>query len=75
MEMPEKCYTCPLLNEYDNCIAMDVLSTEVDVTKDKPDWCPLVPLPNRRKPLNEKGYRSGYIEGWNDAIDEIEKGE
>ena len=70
-DMPERCYDCSFMDADEACLAMSVSYTDVDTLKEKPDWCPLRRLPERRKPLNKKGYRSGYIEGWNDAVDAI----
>lgn len=72
-EMPTCCCDCvAYCNENEMCMATDdcyeVIPTE------KPDWCPIFRLPIHKKPLNKKGYRSGYIEGWNDCLDSISEG-
>lgn len=75
MEMPECCADCKAYdNDNEMCMGTDDYYMEILKPTDKPDWCPLKPRPEYKKPLNKKGYRSGYIEGWNDAIDAIEGG-
>ena len=40
-----------------------------DVLSDRPNWCPLKPMPSKYELTTEKGNR--YAVGWNDCIDEI----
>lgn len=45
-------------------------------TRTRPDWCPLIPLPERHiAPKTATGYEIGYEEGWNDCLDKITGGE
>lgn len=42
----------------------------------KPDWCPLIELPEKDNgdyPANT--FDAGFVEGWNQCIDEITGGE
>lgn len=55
MEMPTKCFNCPLAQGYDmpiNCSLMPgvpKLYSDFDIAvknETKPDWCPLIPAPD-----------------------------
>ena len=42
------------------------------IEKSKPDWCPLVPLPEKLEGNNSIYYQWGdYEDGWNHCIDAI----
>ena len=73
MDMPETCYECPFLNETDNCLAMDVSFTDVEVVIEKPKWCPLRDVPKKVEQVKREHSFSGfyYAEGYNACIDEI----
>lgn len=70
VEEPTFCGECQLCTIGDLCAGFDFPRDIIDIS-DKPLWCPLKPTPARKKPMNKKGYKSGYIEGWNDAIDSL----
>ena len=74
MDMPERCHDCPFLDGDDACLAMDTSSVGVDVLKEKPDWCPLVPMPEKI-PEPKDGYEAIEVsikrDGWNSCIDAI----
>ena len=80
MEMPDCCNSCPICQGIatDGTHVCGILDTDgneqsnYDGDYERGEYCPLKPMPEDKKPLNKKGYRSGYIEGWNDAIDAIE---
>ncbi len=72
MDMPEICYECPLCTEEDSCLAVGNDSIEVDTVKGKPDWCPLVAVPDKLPYSDTKGIAmASYIEGWNDCIKKL----
>ena len=72
IDMPERCYDCPFLDEDDACLAMDTSSVGVDVLKEKPDWCPLVSLPEKNIECDFKSCSKGCCTvGWNACIDAI----
>ena len=56
----------------DSCMARET-ARSVDLEKyDKPDWCPLKPLPEKDNgdyPANTSD--ASFVEGWNQCIDEI----
>ena len=46
-----------------------------DETEARPDWCPLMDLPEKDNgdyPANT--FDAGFVEGWNQCIDEITGG-
>lgn len=83
-ELPKSCYECPLSHSEagffgDIC---DSVCTVLDRTNivfmdgtGRPSWCPLRPLPSkRRKPFTKTfgtPYNIGKAEGWNRCLDEI----
>lgn len=84
MEMPSCCMFCPISNS-SGCGMMNppVLMTTKEMLADRPDWCPLLPLPNEHGALvdfesldvslylPDVGYLSDYQQGWNDAMHRI----
>lgn len=69
MDIPESCSMCPLEKSMKCCT--DEAPTE-QYTKEKPSWCPLKPMPEKREqhPF-PKGYEEGWDNGWNACIDAI----
>ena len=74
IEMPEYCAECPCCDEcVEMCRQMDSPIIEVNGECEKPGWCPLVPMPERksiRAVCNE--YEDGVADGWNACLDAIE---
>lgn len=78
-ETVEKCMDCPCYNEtvcYCNPIDRNVRDAVNAGTK--PDWCPLIPMPERKEVMRCGGSfnifdyeQKGRQEGWNDCIDAI----
>ena len=68
MNMPENCQECPMKHD-DYC--------EADAEKrnayfhEIPDWCPLVPLPEKKPEYLSVNSEKGYCDGWNACIDAI----
>lgn len=73
MDMPEDCLHCKYLNsDTGECYATGAEKTMFTewVEEDKPDWCPLHPMPENLIPdPEEKG--KGWVDGWNACIDAI----
>lgn len=89
LDMPPCCYACQFCDEDDACLAMSTSTIDVeDILREKPEWCPLVPMPEKVKAgefierAKEEGCFDGcddeiaYFEGrelgWNDALRAIE---
>lgn len=82
VDTPDKCCNCRMgfVNEYYDqfeCFFKPGIEIKPDV--EKPDWCPIRPLPDRKSPspapspmLEKAGYFTPYEKGWNDCIEEIE---
>lgn len=61
--MPNRCDECLLCNDYGNYIECKKAERQL-LTYDKPDWCPLKPLPNEITKENSLAY----VKGFHDAI-------
>ena len=72
IDTPNDCYDCPCYYEERNKCEATFKNVEDDDIE-KPSWCPLRPLPNRKEdlhyPCNE--YLQAVNEGWNVCLDEI----
>ena len=82
MDMPDSCMGCNFLycdaeNNSESCQAREK-SRIVDLEKDdKPDWCPLREMPEKKKTIGtESETERIYMNcGWNDCIDAIGGGD
>lgn len=76
--MPRSCLFCPIANilyGHEKCEHLGEDLTFEDIYDQKPDWCPLKPLPEYDSPaINPTVENVYYAQGWNDCIDEILKG-
>jgi len=78
MEMPENCVECQL--HLDVCGGSTVLCCGCDLENMErnilPDWCPLVPMPERKdyKKLSDENPVKAWGNGWNACLDTIEGG-
>lgn len=84
MDMPESCFGCNFLYcnadaGIDSCQAMEVSRIVDSETYEKPDWCPLRELPEKKETVHsQECYTNSYFTdemnaGWNACIDEILK--
>lgn len=90
MNTPENCLDCRFCYELDegveaccsisdddkDTILMKKIDCEYGYCQGKPDWCPLIDLPKKDNgdyPANTSD--AGFVEGWNQCIDEITGGE
>ena len=86
MDTPGSCMGCNFLvcdgdTNIDSCMARET-AMSVDLEKyDKPDWCPLKPVPEKKEALEVPKIpslidfrRKGFQDGWNACIDEIAGG-
>ena len=82
MDMPDSCMGCNFLycdaeNNSESCQAREkarIVDLEND---DKPDWCPLREMPEKKKTIGtESETERIYMNcGWNDCIDAIGGGD
>lgn len=83
MDMPESCFGCNFLYcnadaGIDSCQAMEVPRIVDSETYERPDWCPLWELPEKKEDLPIEEYEFGslgkaFTSGWNACLDEILK--
>ena len=75
VDVPETCGDCACCQydgQYDRYCGVngeDLMN--IDWNGEKPDWCPIKPMPER---AYHENYCDGgrYDEGWNDCLEEIE---
>lgn len=68
MEMPENCFKCKL-QDWATCR----VTKKCHTGNNRPDWCPLKPLPEKQDIQRAKTMTSlTWIEGWNACIEAIE---
>lgn len=90
IDTPENCLDCRFCYELNEGVKaccsisdddkdtnlMKKIDCEHGYCQDKPDWCPLMDLPEKDNgdyPVNTSD--AGFAEGWNQCIDEITGGE
>ena len=92
IDTPTRCFDCPLYtsigyedgsaDEYGFCDDRNILHQEEAQEKirfdEKPTWCPLRPLPEKKETRHAMQYRGlaeeYRKEGWNECLDEITGG-
>ena len=65
IETPDKCKDCPL--SYWGIDGLNCKPLRKMIEDDKPDWCPLRPMPEQMS----WGHTIDYIEGYNACLEEI----
>lgn len=84
IDMPTRCYDCPLYtpiddfaDEYGFCDDRNILKQKEAQEKirfdEKPIWCPLRPLPQKTYAEFPGPYKYGFADGWNRCLEEIQK--
>lgn len=75
IDIPEKCIECPLCAFERRCQAKEEILMPSNIRGQKPDWCPLQDVPEKR---DSKDYldddAEAYCNGWNDCLDKILNG-
>ena len=70
VNMPDKCKDCTLYCELgSNCMCR--LNYELVPQNEKPDWCPLVPLPKKKELSYDNWDYDIRASTWNSCIDSI----
>lgn len=70
-EMPKSCGECPCFGgEYEDCQYSDEFSP-MNPYIERPKWCPLKPMPEKKIAIINDDYIKGRCQGWNDCIDAI----
>lgn len=80
VDVPETCGDCACCQydgQYDRCCGVngeDLMN--IDWNGEKPDWCPIKPIPPKQNNDNlYDDFYNGFDVGWNACIDEILKGD
>lgn len=75
IDTPENCRSCYLRGFTLNLQYCRGKLKDIKDVSTKPDWCPLMDLPEKDNgdyPANT--FDAGFVEGWNQCIDEITGG-
>lgn len=70
IDTPEKCDSCMYIGTF--CSFCRINCRDIKDTSTKPDWCPLMDLPEKDDfdDLYDE-YYTGYHDGWNRCLKEI----
>lgn len=74
IEMPSACKDCPLSVSIDESICVKTLKdiTDKEYFEQRPDWCPLKPMPEKKEAGKTKNILEIFCNiGYNACIDEI----
>lgn len=79
MDTPDSCCQCKFSGADGDCCCLkenivsdsNMISEEEYLNK-KPDWCPLQDAPKKKdKNAYHNEHERGYLDGWNDCLDQI----
>lgn len=74
IDTPESCTECTF-SEYQGIVCRATGLNKSHSNPEKPDWCPLQDAPNKKgKNPYHNERESGYVDGWNDCLDQILNG-
>ena len=68
IDTPKNCWNCPLRHEYKESEICALADDIIYNCSSKPDWCPLVPFPEKQLIWNDD---DDYFMGYNACIDEL----
>lgn len=79
MDMPSRCLNCNCVGhinhngKFNVCRITGEILKEDNYYKERPEWCPLKPMPEKNTKQYSDGYKygKGYQRGYNACIDEI----
>lgn len=74
IDMPKNCNDCALNYDNQNCLGIEVF-TKVSIEDDRPSWCPLKPMPERKE-VHYTDPLFGEVEnltniGYNKCLDDL----
>ena len=74
MDMPDYCNECYAMNMSLSGCFCRAAEESLPAKAERPDWCPLVELPEKKKADTDLlTMENGIVEGWNACLDEILK--
>lgn len=73
VDIPKNCRECEMRTESGYCIHTHKDVFRYGLREEKPDWCPIKPMPKRKtgRSLPEYDTDIHYEIGWNSCIDAI----
>lgn len=85
IDTPESCSDCPCCSHYDFGSYCEVKNKELEYDYEKiifikPEWCPLIPLPERKDISHLTGhslvqvFERQYKKGYNDCLSDLKGG-
>lgn len=73
MDMPECCNDCYAMNMSLSGRFCRAAEESLPVKAERPDWCPLRELPEKKELYLSINNQKGYCDGWNACLDKILK--
>lgn len=73
MDMPESCNDCYAMNMSLSGRFCRAAEESLPVKAERPDWCPLRELPEKKELYLSINNQKGYCDGWNACLDKILK--
>lgn len=68
MKMPSCCIFCPVSNSFGCGLSNPpIIMTQEEMLADRPDWCPLVPVPPHGDLIDRDALPTGRVE-WEDIV-------
>ena len=75
MDMPSSCSKCDFCEHQDEGWLWCNIKNKTARAFDKPDWCPLKPMPSKKDDDFYDWDKANQVKGYNACIDELLKGE
>ena len=73
MDMPDRCNDCYAVHMSQNGKFCRAAEESLPVKAERPDWCPLRELPEKKELYLSINNQKGYCDGWNACLDKILK--
>ena len=73
MDMPDYCNDCYAMNMSLSGRFCRAAEESLPVKAERPDWCPLRELPEKKELYLSINNQKGYCDGWNACLDKILK--
>lgn len=73
MDMPDYCNDCYAVHMSQNGKFCRAAKKHLQPKAERPDWCPLRELPEKKELYLSINNQKGYCDGWNACLDKILK--